>query len=572
MKRCPTCRRDYYDDSLLYCLDDGCALLEGPASVDDSVTAILQDASSPSEAATRAQVHQADKRIASPHGPEGPDGKAASRRNSLIAGAMGILLVTALGFGGYFYWGRASVKQIESIAVMPFVNESGSSDIEYLSDGMTETLIGSLSRVPNLNVKARSTVFRYKGQPADAKTIGKELGVQTILLGHVVQRGERLTISLELVDAATEYVMWSQRYDRSQSDLVTLQSEIAKDVSRSLKLKLSGTDVAKVEKSYTADPEAYQLYLKGRFYWNKRTAESLNQAVVFFNQAIEKDPSYALAFAGLAEAYVLFPTFSVALPRDSMPKAKAAAVRAIEIDDSLAEAHAALGLYFSVYSWNQNAAEREFRRAIELDPNYPNSHQQFGSYCLNAMGKFDEAIAEAKRAEELDPLSPVISADVGWALFSARRYDEAIIQLERALALDPNFFLTRRYLATVYDAKGLYKEAAEEGRKALEQYDDPYTKAKLVSSLAKMGQRSEAVKILRELEAESAKRYVPSGGLALAYEALGEKDKAFDLLEKEVTERSARPTMYAFNPVWDDLRGHPRFAQIVRRVELEKMD
>jgi tetratricopeptide (TPR) repeat protein len=390
--------------------------------------------------------------------------------------------------------------------------------------------------------------------------------------GRVVQRGDQLTLNLELIDAQTENVLWGNRYERKSSELVALQSEIARDVSNKLKTKLSGAEAAKVEKNYTGNSEAYQLYLKGRFQWNKRTGESLRQSVEFYNQAIEKDPNYALAYSGLADSYGLFAIYSVALPQESMPQAKAAAVRAIEIDDSLAEAHSALGVYLSMYSWNQPAAEREFRRAIELNPNYPTAHQQLANLCLMAMGRFDESIAEGRRAEELDPLSPVISMDLGSNLTRARRFDEAIAQLNRTLTLDPNFYAARHFLGTAYHAKGQYGEAIAEFRKALTLTDDPWVKALLARSLAKSGQRGEAVKMLGELESESAHRYVTSAGFAIVYAALGEKDKAFVWLEKDVAERASRPPFFSVNPVFDDLRDDPRFADLVRRVEAAKTD
>ena len=591
MKRCPECRRDYYDDTLSFCLNDGTPLVYG-LSPDEPATAILSEPgavatgfrsegeSSESKAAilSHAGAEAEPQRVLgdlperqslSAHQAAKPQGKGGSRQRLFAVVGIAVLLLVA-GFFGYKYF--SPTKQIESIAVMPFVNESGNADVEYLSDGMTETLISSLSQLPNLNVKARSSVFRYKGKETDAKTLGKELNVQAILNGRVSQRGDQLTLSLELVDVATENAIWSQQYNRKQTDVVSLQSEIARDVSSKLKSKLSGADVAKVEKNYTANAEAYQLYLKGRFQWNKRTGESLKQAVEFYNKAIEKDPNYALAYSGLAESYVLFPNYSVALPMESMPKAKAAAVRALEIDDSLAEAHAALGLYLSNFSWNQPAAEREFRRAIELNPNYPTAHHQFGNSCLLAMGRFDESIAEGRRAEELDPLSPVIGTDLGVNLTRARRFDEAITQFNRTLTLDPNFYYAHYALATAYHAKGQYAEAIVGYRKALALNDDPWVKAQLARSLAKSGQRGEAIKILGELQSESARRYVSSASLALVFGALGEKDKAFVWLEKEFAERTPRPPAFSVNPLWDDLRDDPRFADLVQRVALAKMD
>jgi TolB-like protein len=268
--------------------------------------------------------------------------KPKSQKAIIIAVIVTALFAALAAAGVISYRNRSSGATIQSIAVMPFVNESENADLEYLSDGMTETLISSLSQLPNLGVKPRSSVFRYKGKETNPQTIGKELNVQAILNGRVVQRGQELSLFVELSDISADKVVWSHRYDRQQSDLVTLQSDIARDVSSKLKSKLSGAEVAKVEKIFTANPDAYQLYLKGRYYWNKRTAESLQQAVEFFNQAVDKDPNYALAYSGLAESYVLFPNYSVAMPRDCMPKAKAAALRAIALDDSLAETHVAL--------------------------------------------------------------------------------------------------------------------------------------------------------------------------------------------------------------------------------------
>ncbi|MGH9948789.1 MAG: hypothetical protein ACRD6X_16570 [Pyrinomonadaceae bacterium] len=579
MKRCPQCRRDYYDDTLLYCLDDGNALLEGPASgrretgdrslENEPATAILHSTDAVSDAPTRAQIHTTERTAVLPSDVEDvANAKGLDKR--LLLAPLALAVIVLGGFFGYRYF--SPVKQIESIAVMPFVNESGNADVEYLSDGMTETLIGSLSNVPNLTVKPRSTVFRYKGKETDAKTIGKELNVQAILNGRVVQRGDQLTLSLELVDVEKDIVLWSQQYNRKQADLVALQTDIARDVSSKLKSKLSGSDVAKVEKTYTANPEAYQLYLKGRFHWNKRTSESLKQAVDYFNQAIEKDPNYALAYSGLAETYTLFSNYSVGLPLDSMPKAKAAALRALELDDSLAETHVALGIYYSNFAWNQPAAEKEFRRAIEINPNYATAHQQFGIECLTTMGRFDEAIAEGKRAEELDPLSPIIGADLGNSFTRARRFDEAVEQLNRSLALDPNFYVTRYYLGFTLHGKGLYAEAINEYRRAAALNRDPWVRAQLARSLARSGNQDEAYKLLGELQAESASRYVSSASLALVYGALGDKDKAFELLEKEIAERTARPSLFSVNPLWDDLRDDPRFAELIRKVEAAKLE
>jgi TolB-like protein/Tfp pilus assembly protein PilF len=574
MKKCPQCGRGYDDDSMRFCLDDGSELLFGPGSgpraigspADEPATAILHTTDAIGNAATRTLIPPTDQTAVLPS--TGATAKGFDKRLLL---APVLLAVIALGgFFGYQY--LAPSTQIESIAVMPFVNESGNADVEYLSDGMTETLIGNLTKVPNLNVKSRSSVFRYKGKETDAKTVAGELNVQAILNGRVAQRGDQLIVSLELVDAATENAIWSQQYTRRQTDLVSLQSEIARDVSGSLRSKLSGADAAKVAKNYTADPEAYQLYLKGRFQWNKRTGESLKQAAGLFEQAIAKDPNYALAYSGLAETYVLYPNYSVAMPMDCMPKAKAAALRAIELDDSLAEAHVALGIYYSNFAWNLQASEKAFRRAIELNPNYASAHQQYGIECLAMMGRFDEAIAAGKRAEELDPVSPIIGADLGNTLIRARRLDDAVTQLNRVAALDSDFWVTYWYLGIAYYGKKSYAEAIASYRRALMANENPFVKSLLVQSLVKAGQQGEAVKLLAELKSESERRYVPSSSLAIAYAALGEKEKAFEFLEKEVAERAARPVVFSLFVIWDDLRDDARFAALVRKVEESKLD
>ena len=474
---------------------------------------------------------------------------------------------------GFFAFGSkvGGARQIESIAVLPFINQSGNADVEYLSDGMTESLITSLSQLPNLNVKARSSVFRYKGKEADAKTVGKELGVQAVLNGRVMQRGDQLTLNLELIDTATENVIWSEQYDRKQSDIISLQSEIARDVSSKLKAKLSGADEKKLAKNYTANPEAYQLYLKGRFYWNKRTADGLNQAAVYYKQAIEKDPAYALAYSGLAETYVLFPNYSVTAPKDIMPQAKAAALKALELDDSIAEAHAALGTYLSGYGWDQAAAERELRRAIELKPNYPTAYHWLG-IVLAFANRPDEAIATARRAEELDPLSLIISADTAFDLILSRRYDEAIAQAQKTLKLDPNFYYAHYLLGWAYLQKGMYSPAIAEARKSLELNPEPYGKTILIAALAKSGGRTEALKLRDELKSEIGRRYIQSYYLAVADIALGEKDEAFAALEKDFADRATSYSYIPLDPLFDDLRADPRFKTLMQRVGSSKLD
>jgi eukaryotic-like serine/threonine-protein kinase len=492
--------------------------------------------------------------------------KISGSKRAAVFGS--VILLTLVGLGYWYFFNRpSSIKQIESIAVMPFVNASPSADVEYLSDGMTETLIKSLSNLPNLSVKPRSSVFRYKGKDTDLQTIAKELNVQAVLNGRVVQRGDALTLSLELVDVQKDSVIWSESYNRKPSDLVALQSEIARDVLTNLKTKLSGADEQKVAKSGTTDPEAYQLYLKGRHQWNKSTGESLKQAVEYYRQAIEKDPNFALAYSGLAETYVQFGGYNVAPAEDSMPLAKAAALRALEIDDSVAEAHAALGDYLMLYEFDLERSEKAYRRAIELKPDYAIAHQGY-SQNLTVVKRFDEALAEIRLAEQLDPLSPDIGTDVGAVLVFARRYDEAIAQLKRTLVRDPNFSRAHSYLGWAYGSKGMYREAIAAARKALELSDSYFIKAYLAFWLGKSGNRDEALKILAELEKAASEGYVRPSAMAVVYIGLGDKEEALNQLEKEVSSRSFNAIYLAVLPDVDDLRSEPRFKAMLKRINL----
>ncbi len=583
MKRCPECRRDYYDDTLLYCLDDGNALLEGPASMDEPATAILHSTAAPGEAPTRAQINTTDQTAILRTGAEAEPQKNlgdSSERQSLsahraaepkkfdkrlILAPLALAVILLGGFFGYRYFSNANSKQIESIAVMPFVNESGNADVEYLSDGMTETLISSLSNLPNLNVKPRSSVFRYKGRETNAQAIGKELNVQAILNGRVVQRGQDISLFVELIDVALDKVVWSKQYSRKQSDLVTLQSDITRDVSNKLKSQLSGADVAKVEKNSKVDPEAYQLYLKGRFQYNRQTSESLKQAEDLFKQAIAKDPNYAPAYVSLGYTLGSFPFWSIARPKDCLPQVKAAADRALELDDSLVEARNLFGVYLRNFEWDWAGAEREFRRAIELEPNYPEAYDSLG-FSLTFQKRHDEAIALQRRSVELDPLSK--RGDLGLALIAAHRFDDAITELRSGVAIDPNYADTYYYLGIAYMGKGSYQEAVAAWNKYLELDNDPISRAFLALALAKAGNREQAVKELERLKQESSSHYVAGIAFSLVYLALGNKDEALAWMEKEADEHSSWAVYYTIYPTFDELRSEPRYKAMVKRMNL----
>jgi TolB-like protein/Tfp pilus assembly protein PilF len=578
MKRCPQCNRVEADDTLAYCRSDGTVLISDSGSFGgDAATAKFGSGPVSSEIGTSLLPHTSTTpeinrntgpttTLPAAQFPGTTRDLTKPKRRGFLFATIGIALVVIVALG-YFYLSRSRTTAIESIAVLPFVNESGNADVEYLSDGMTDTLINSLSQIANLSVKARSSVFRYKGKEIDPKKIAAELNVQAILTGRVDQRGDQLTLNLELIDAQTENILWGNRYDRKPSDLVSLQSEIARDVSSKLKSKLSGADVAKVEKNYTANPEAYQLYLKGKFYWNKRTGESLKQAAEFYKQAIEKDPNYALAYSGLAETYVLFSSYDVAPATDSMPQAKAAALRASEIDDSLAEAHTALGFYLSNYEWDRDGSEKEYRRAIELKPNYATAHHWLGADLLNVK-RFDDGLVELRRAEALDPLSPIIGTNLGDALVFARRYDEAIAQYKRTLVSNPNFAYAHRALGWAYGSRGMYPEAIAETRRSSELNNVSSAKGYLGLWLAKSGKRDEAVKLLGELKQESTRGYVQSYDFALIYIGLGDKTEALNYLEKHMLSRAETANTFAVTPELDVLRSEPRFKEILKRMNL----
>ncbi len=564
MKRCPECRRDYYDDTLLYCLDDGNALLEGPATLgaDEPATAILRGSELPSESPTKPQINTTNETAILPSGITNVPKRGFDKR--LLAALVLLAIIVLGGFFGYKY--LSPTKQIESIAVMPFVNESGNADVEYLSDGMTETLIKSLSNLPNLNVKPRSSVFRYKGKDTNLQTIGKELNVQAILNGRVVQRGDQLTLSLELVDVQKDSVIWTEQYNRKQSDLVSLQSEIAKDVSTKLQTKLSGTDETKITKTGTVDAEAYQAYLKGRYYWNRRTAENLKKAIEQFKSATDRDPNYALALVGLADCYALLPQYAGTPASESLPQARSYAERAITLDDQLAEPHASLGNVAKI-SWQWEEAEREFKRAIQLNPNYATSYHWYAEL-LKEFGRFDEAALMIKRAKELDPLSGIIGINISEMYQIQNDHQASIENSLKLIELDPNFPLAYDYLGLSYLKLGRNAEAIANIEKAVElSKRDGNILPDLGYAYAVTGKRSDAIAIAKELEGNYARKESNGLNVAEVYLGLGDKDKAFEWLEKEVQKRENVADI-RFYSAFESLRDDPRFKDLLKKMNL----
>jgi serine/threonine-protein kinase len=480
-----------------------------------------------------------------------------------------LLVVALLGVGLWFFYFRVSAanKTISSIAVLPFQNKSSDADTDYLSDGLAESLIYRLSQLPNLKVSPTSAVMRYKGKELDAQLIAKELGVQAVMSGRMIQRGENLSISVELVDAANNKIIWGEQYERKMSDLLATQREIATTITEKLQLKLSGENAKGITKKYTESNEAYQLYLKGRYLWNQRTGESLKRATEAYNKAIEKDPGFALAYAALAETYVLFANYEVASPADSMPQSKAAALRALELDDSLAEAHSALGWYLCQYEFDWIGGEKEFRRAIELNPNYATAHQWLASVFAQTK-RFDDAQAEIKRAADLDPLSPIIAVNVAFNLWEARRYDEALKEFDRTLSLHPDFTVAQQGLCWTYSAMGKSELAITACRKSLDLTKGAWDKGRLSMVLGSAGHIDEAKKLLQELQGESRQRYVPKMALALAHLGLNQKEEALTLIEQDVAEHGYWVGSMGVEPEFDELRSEPRFKALMKRANL----
>jgi eukaryotic-like serine/threonine-protein kinase len=456
----------------------------------------------------------------------------------------------------------------DSVAVLPFTNQGNDADTEYLSDGITEEIINSLSRLPQLRVMARTTVYRYKGHDDDPRRIGRDLGVGAVLVGRVLPRGDSFTVQTELVDVSSGTQLWGDQYKGKLDDILGLQEEIAQQVSQKLRLRLSGAEKMEIFKHTTQNSEAYQLYLKGRYFWNKRTQEGLLKAIEYLNQASEMDPGYALAYAGLADSYLVQGWIGQLPPKEIYPKARGAATKALELDDTLAEAHNALATIKRDYDWDFSGAEREYKRAIELNPSYATAHQWYAEL-LVALGRNQECLAQMDRAQQLDPLSSVINGEKGITLlWAAGRADQALEQLQKSREMDPNFAHVHWQLGLVYLSKGEPAEAGVEFQKATTLSPGiTIYKGGLGHVYASTGRTADARKLLKELNELSKQRYVSGLDLASIYAGLGEKEHAFASLEQAYQERDPRLIFWPNNhPEFDGLRSDPRMKDLLRRI------
>jgi TolB-like protein/Tfp pilus assembly protein PilF len=461
----------------------------------------------------------------------------------------------------------AASRQAISMAVLPLQNLSGDPTKDFLADGITENLIDNLSRLPGLRVVARSTAFRYKGAESDPQKAGRDLHVRAVLSGKLLEHGDTLVVQMELVDAVKGSLLWDNQYRRKLADIQSVQEDISRDVPRQLQLYLSDEEMARLVKPQTESSEAFQLYLRGRYNWNKRTEEGFTKAIEYFDQAIDQDPQYALAYAGRADSYILLAEYTVLPSKEALPKAQRAATKALELDETLAEAHTSLGAVRADYEWDWRGAESEFQRAIELNPSYATAHQWYAEL-LSQEGRHDEAIAEIRRAQELDPLSLIINAITGRILLFAGRVDPAIEQLGKTLEIDPNFSIANYDLGKAYLQKGMLSKAIAEFQKSVNLFKVSERDAALGYVYARLGKHAEAHHILETYLEESKRTYVSWYGIAFVYVGLGQKDQAFACLEKAYDQKDVRLRDLNVEPVFESVRFDPRFADLVRRVGL----
>jgi len=486
-------------------------------------------------------------------------------------GAVALFVVLAISVAGYFTWfSRATVAspQIKSIAVLPFKPLVADSRDESLELGMADTLIARLSNIREINVRPISSVRKYSALEQDPIAAGREQRVDAVLDGQIQKAGEKVRVTVRLLRIADGAPLWSSQFDEKMTDIFAVQDSISERVTSALALTLTNEEKSGIAKRYTTNTEAYELYLKGRYQLNRLTDDGFFKGRAFFQQAIDKDPGYAMAYAGLADAYDRLGGFDALAPKEAFPQAREAAQKALQLDASLAEAHTALATVNFAYDWDFSAAAREYQRAIEINPGYSDAHQ-VNSYYLAAIGRFNDALAEMKRALELDPVSLEKTTGIGEILYQQRHYDEAIGQYRKALEMDSNSGFTHWALGRALLAQGKFNEAIAEFQKAIPlSGDSPDEPAELARAYALAGRRDEALKIIGELNKLSEHKHVSPTGIAAIYGALGDKNQAFAFLNKAFDERDFVLIMLKVEPMLDPLRSDPRFAELVRRIGL----
>ncbi len=583
MKRCPKCGTTYADETLNFCLDDGAWL----AQDDEPATAILSEFRVPSlgggfsKSDTRPQIHTTSAEAEPPK-----SFGELSERQSLSAdraaepryGAKGggfdkhllvvplvVAAIVLAGFAGYSFLKSNGGDQITSIAVLPFQNRSDDPDTEYLSDGLAESLIFRLTQLPGLKVSPTSSVIRYKGMDTDVAKIASELGVDAVMTGRLTKRGDNLNITVELVDVRNNKSLWGEQYERKMSDLLATQREIAAAITQKLQLKLSGEEKG-LTKKYTNSSEAYQLWMKGRFHFARRTKDDMNKSIELFKQAVQLDPNFALAYVGMAESYTTIPSYPYASPEESVPQAKAAVAKALELDPDLPEAHTVAGMIAATHDWDYPVAEREFKRALELDPNLAITHYRYAWVYLSPLGRHDEAVAEMRRAMELEPLAIQQGANFAAVLMYARRFDEALEQAKKTYDLDPGHVGGQAWLCHTFNAKGMYSESLSVSEK-LSRPDYTFL-AQMGYSYAKLGRRSDVESILKQWDEGRKTKYVMSYWIAVTHAGFGDKDAAFAELEKAYQARDWFLQRLKTDPFMEPLRTDPRYSDLLKRLNL----
>lgn len=503
--------------------------------------------------------------------------RRARGRAWIYVAAVGAILSVGLFVLGRYTAGNATPRHSDaatampakSIAVLPFDNLSRDPDNAFFAEGVQDEILTRLAKVADLKVISRTSTQRFKSSPGNLPDIAKQLGVVHVLEGSVQKAADQVRVNVQLINALTDAHLWAETYDRKLTDIFSVESDIAKTIADTLQAKLTGSEKTAMSKKPTANPEAYELYLKGRFFWNKRTSVDLPKSVEFYNQAIAKDSNYALAYAGLADCYVLYPDYGVGAPAEFYPKAKEMAAKALSLDRSLGEPHAAVGLALTNFDHDFSVAISEFDRAIELNPNYATAYQ-WKNTALVALEQFDAAIAGSKKAISLDPLSLIVNADLAFNYLYARRFDGALAQSRKTLEIDPNFHVVRGYLGEALQFKGQLAEALHEFRTAAASTDEPYTQALLAQASARSGLRDEAQQILTRLEERAHTTFVSGWCIAVIHLALGDKDGALTALDMAIDQRAPEIVCIKSDPLLDDLQGNPRFEALVQKVVAPK--
>jgi serine/threonine protein kinase/Tfp pilus assembly protein PilF len=487
-----------------------------------------------------------------------------SRRTIMWIALAGLIIIGAVAAAMLL---SRPEEAIDSIAVLPFTNQSRDPDTEYLSDGITEQIMNKLSQIPTIRVIPRSTVFTYKGKENQAQKAGEELKVKAVLVGRVLQRGDNLTVQTELIDVRKQAQLWGEQYNRKMTDILELQEDIAKQISSNLRLRLTGEEKRKLVKRYTENTEAYQLYLKGNFLIQKATPEGLTKGLELMNQALKLDPNFALPYIGRAYYYSIATDFYIA-PNEAMPEFKKDASKALDLDQENSEAHTWLAWYYAWYAWDWSESEKEFRRALELNPNSYLAHEWF-TFPLIAQQRTEEALQQARKAVELEPLSPEVQAVYALMLIYAHRYEDSFVQLQKVTDLDPDYPFASLFLGFYYTQQGKPLEASRAYQRSLDLFAAPWCRARVAYGYAKAGRKAEALAILDTLRNQSQKAYVASDIVASVYVALGDKEKAFEYLEKGYQERAGWMIWLKVDPIWDPIRSDPRLDALLKRMKLQ---